>query len=310
MSILHDGTCTMNCTVLEDIRIARAAGYDGMEVSALKLDAFQAAGFSLDVVRRHLDGYPVKALTFIGDVDRSSEEDHDALIRECELRFSQAVALGAEYVELTNGPIGPGIGVFDGYEGPAGSRQEVIETTVRNLRVISDMAADRGLKLYLETLGWAKLRTLDDALLLVNEAGRPNLGLVVDFWHFWINGATAADLSKVRRDQIFGVHVCDSLMPPADGKPITHELREVWTGGGHIPLQEWIDGIVATGYEGWWSAELFSTQSQYHDPLVVASALRTNLQLMLDMALPPEKRPWPKTPRPKGGPAARADAAR
>ena len=49
MEILHNGTCTMSCGVLDDVRIAKAAGYDGMELSGLKLDAFLASGMKFDL---------------------------------------------------------------------------------------------------------------------------------------------------------------------------------------------------------------------------------------------------------------------
>lgn len=297
MEILHNGTCTMACGVLQDIRIAKEAGYDGMEMIGPKVDAFLASGLSLDILTRHLDGFPVRALPYIGDIDRTEPERFQALMDECNLRFGQAVALGAEQVELTNGPIGPGVGVDDGYSGPQGSRDEIIETTAKNLKIIADMAGEKGLKLYLELLGWAELSTIEDAVDLLDATDRVNVGVVVDFWHFWVNGNTAADIGKLKAEQIFAVHFCDSLPPPTDGSPITHELREVWTGAGHIPLQDWVDAILATGYRGWFSGELFASAFHQHDPLLVASALRNTIQLTLDAALPPAQRPWPKTPR-------------
>ena len=76
-----------------------------------------------------------------------------------------------------------------------------------------------------------------------------------------------------------GVHFCDSL--PLTGETPTHELREVWPGGGHIPLQEWVDAVLATGFDGWWSGELHSPKHWELDPWDTARCFRDTLRYML-----------------------------
>jgi len=281
-TIIHNGTCTMHCTLLEDIRISKAAGYDGIEIIGSKLYRLLDQGYDLNFVRDRLAGFPVPAIGFVPDIERRKPDEYNALLEEAERMFSIAAQLGSEFVEILTGPIGPGLGETGGYQGLIGCPwEEVLEVTARNLKELSRIAATHDVKLYLEPLAWAPLHTLDQSLQLLDIAGCDNVGMVIDFWHLWVNGTTAEDIAKVDPDRIYGVHFCDSI-PPPEGKPILHSLREVWTGGGHIPLQDWIDAILSTGYNGWWSAEMFAPQYWERNPEHVARLLRENLQIMIE----------------------------
>ncbi len=292
MRIAHNGTCTMNCSVLEDIRIAKQAGFDAIEIVGPKLDNAISLGYSIEFVKRQLDGFPVVALGYILDIERQSPDEYQALIREADNRFAQAHALGAEYVEIVTGPVGPGLAETGGYAGLVGhSIDEVVELTAKNITALADMAEKRNIKLYLEPLAWTPLARLDNSLRAIDVAGRDNVGMVIDFWHLWITGTSAAEIAKLDPKRIFGVHFCDSLPRPREGAPLLHNLREVWTGGGHIPLQDWIDAVVSTGYAGWWSTEMFAPQFAERDPLHVARLLRENLRIMIDAAVPYGSRP-------------------
>jgi sugar phosphate isomerase/epimerase len=292
MRIAHNGTCTMNCSVLEDIRIAKLAGFDAIEIIGPKLDKAISLGYSLEFVKRHLDGFPVVALGYILDIERQSPDEYEALIREANSRFAQAHELGADYVEIVTGPLGPGLGQTGGYQGLVGhSIDEVIELTAKNVTALADLAEERNIKLYLEPLAWTPLARLNDSLRMIDVVGRENVGMVIDFWHLWINGTSAAEIAELDPRRIFGVHFCDSLPRPREGEPLLHDLREVWTGGGHIPLQDWIDAIVSTGYGGWWSAEMFAPQFAECNPLQVARLLQENLRIMIDAAFPYGSRP-------------------
>jgi sugar phosphate isomerase/epimerase len=293
MMIVHNGTCTMKCSVFEDIRIAREVGFDGIELIGPKIDRALEIGFTVDLIERELDGFPVVALSFIPDIDRFEPADYDAMIKEAKIRFAQAKRLGADRVEVVVGPVGPGLGgAGGGYQGLMGRPiDEVIERTAKNLRALADIAGDDGLKLYLEPLAWAPLRQLSDLIKTVDVTGRENVGLVIDFWHLWVIGIEAAEVAKIDPRYVFGVHFCDSLARPPKGTRIMHNLREVWTGGGHVPLQDWTDALVTAGYDGWWSTEMFAPQFAERDPRTTARLLQETTRLMVESAVPFGTRP-------------------
>ena len=74
------------------------------------------------------------------------------------------------------------------------------------------------------------------------------------------------------------MHICDSL--PVKEK-ITQELRNVWTGAGVIPLQEWVDAVKATGYDGWWSCELFSFKHYELVPWETARNIKALMEYLI-----------------------------
>jgi hypothetical protein len=55
----------------------------------------------------------------------------------------------------------------------------------------------------------------------------------------------------------------------------------VWTGGGRIPLKEWVDAVQATGFDGIWRCELLSPKYWQLNPWNTARDLKTFLQYML-----------------------------
>jgi sugar phosphate isomerase/epimerase len=73
------------------------------------------------------------------------------------------------------------------------------------------------------------------------------------------------------------VHVCDSVK--GDGS--SHQDRNVWTGGGVIPLKRWLDAVASTGFDGWYAGELFSEKHWELDPWDTARVLRDQLEYLL-----------------------------
>lgn len=76
----------------------------------------------------------------------------------------------------------PGLPV-GGYAGGLGlDRADQMAISARNLARLADMAAERGLLIYLEALGWCPLNSLADQVEMIARADRPNIRMVVDFW--------------------------------------------------------------------------------------------------------------------------------
>ena len=280
--IAHNGTCTMHCNLATDIRIARETGYQGIEIIGSKLYRHLNEGHTIESVRERLAGFPVVALGFVPDIERQAPEEYEALLQECERMCSAAEQLDCDTVQILTGPLGPGLGDFDGYMGLTGKEwKEVRDLTAKNLKVLADIGKKHKVRFYLESLSWAPIHTLDQTLELIDAAGKDNVGLVVDFWHMWTSGVRPEDLAKVDKNLIYGAHYCDSLPVPAGMETISHDLRHIWSGGGQIPLKEWVDAVCSTGYDGWWACELFSPKHWELDPWEVAGLLRRQLEILL-----------------------------
>ena len=124
--------------------------------------------------------------------------------------------------------------------GPGDDRAAVIE----GIRAIADEGASAGVRVALEPIQrefaefWTIVSSLEDAVRLLEEAGRPEVGLMYDTWHLWNQ---PLDELERHRDRIAGFHVADWRQPtrntndrvlPGDGviefAPIVETLR--WDG--------------------------------------------------------------------------------
>ena len=280
MIIAHNGTCTQHCDLLTDIRIAKEAGYGGIEIIGEKLYRHLNQGGDILSVQDALDGFPVVGLGYVQDIERHMPGDKDALFQETEKMCGLARELDCSLVQILTGPIGPGIGegVPDCYKDIVQmSWPQLRKITAANISEFSAIGKKYDIGFYLEALSWAPIHTVDQMLELVDAAACDNVGILIDFWHCFTSGSTPDDIAKLDKDLIRAVHFCDSVK--GDGS--SHDDRDIWTGDGIIPLTEWMQAIVSTGYDDWTACELFSHEHWEQDPLVVARRLREHLESIL-----------------------------
>lgn len=286
MKLSMNVTSTFHGNVVNDIAMAKAAGFTGIELQNPKLDRYLAAGLPADSVVPLLDGIEVSAIGAL------QESDLDTFRAEAERIANLGALYGAPTMQMCTGPvevqtvkdfkagkIGPGDNRFTGVLGLP--EQEQIDRTAERVALAADIAKDYGLGLFIEPLGWAPINRVGQALQIIEKINRDNVGLVVDFWHFWVSGDTPEDVARLDPSLIHAVHVCDGLPVPDGEIPDQAKSRNVWTGGGNIPLQEWVDAVKSTGYDGWWCSEIFHDKSAEFGFEQVATTLRSNLEILI-----------------------------
>jgi len=269
---------TMYANLLTDIRIAKETGHGGIEINGTKLKRYLAQGYKLESLLPLLRDMPPVAMTYVQDIERQEPREYSALLRECEEICVLAQGLGCPMVQLLTGPLDPS-GAYQGLTGTPWP--EMRKLTAKNLLALSDIGRDHNVRFFLEALTWTPLHKLEQVLELLDATERDNVGIVVDFWHFWDSGATAEQIAKINKDIIFIVHFSDSLEPWGQRGTFEQRGRDVWTGGGMIPLKEWVDAVLATGFDGVWACELLSPKYWELDPWKTARDLKTFLEYML-----------------------------
>lgn len=291
MQLVLNCTATMHCNLMTDIDIARETGFDGIEIIHQKLYRYLDTGNTFSRLRDHLDGFPVVGLGALWDCDRTSEEGRRDLIRETERMSECARELGCNLVQAVPGPVDLDVvqafangTLADGdprYRGFLGcSWEEIRRETAKNVRMIADIVAQNHQQVYLEPLGWAPFKSMQQAVEIVEESGADNVGVIVDTWHCYVAGDTPEMIAKLDKDFIKGVHICDSVR--FDGGVADQRVyRDIMTGAGAIYLQEWVDAIKSTGFDGWYACELFSTKHHEWDPVELAGMLRSFMQCLV-----------------------------
>ncbi|WP_432522788.1 sugar phosphate isomerase/epimerase family protein [Kineococcus sp. SYSU DK006] len=278
-------TTTFYGNVVQDIRLAKEAGYTGIELQSPKLYRYLDAGYDVRTLPELLAGLEVTGLGAVLDIERQGPAREEYLT-EVDRMCKVAVAVGAPIVQLCTGPVDWNVvkdftagrlAADDGrYRATLGlDEADAIRVTAANVRAAADVAGWYGLDLYLEPLAWARLNRCRHALALIEEAGRTNVGIALDTWHFWTTGDTLEEVRTLPKELIKAVHLSDGLdLDRAHDVPDQSRHRNVVIGGGSIPLQQWVDAVKATGYDGWWVTEMFSDRANEHDPAVVARIMR------------------------------------
>lgn len=280
-TLIYHGLVSRHAPLAMDLEIMRQTGFQGLEVSAAKMRAALESGVTEAELSAWLAPVEVPGLGFLLDIERHAA-DHAAFVQEARALFRLAVIAGAKAVQVLTGPVqvqavqafaaGGQSGLYEGVLRL--HRAEQMQITSRNLALLADIAAEDGLLLYLEALAWAPLNRLADQVELISRADRSNLRLVVDFWHCYASGDQPDDVAALPRELIYGVHICDSLAF-AGGIPDETVLRDVPTGAGALNLQDWVDAVISTGYQGWWSCELFCRKQQQENSFEVARTLHS-----------------------------------
>jgi sugar phosphate isomerase/epimerase len=279
---LHS-TVAKHSTLAIDIDIAKTVGFDALEIYSGKLEAYLQAGHSESELKALLSNTHVTGIGYLRDIERQGTE-RDDLLKEAERLFQLANLAGAKGVQVLTGPINVQAvidfqthGTSAHYRGLLGHDEaEQFALTACNLALLADLAKQYDLLLYLEALSWTPLNTLAHQLQLIERTERSNVKMVIDYWHCFTSGVRPEDIARMSKDVIYGVHVCDSL-PFTGGIPNEEVLRDIPTGSGILNLAEWTDAVKATGYDGWWSCELFCKKQQQQNSYEVAKDLKALL---------------------------------
>lgn len=289
MKLVFNPTCTLNSNIVSDIKMAKEAGYDGMEVLKFKLDRFLHAGFSIEDLKSKLDEFTIIGLGYVEDIERQGKGFED-VCRETERLCSIAKEINCPNVQLLTGPLAAGTAGNPMYTGVHISDEykelskknwsEIRRITSKNIAVLCDLAKGYGVKFYLEMLGWTAAGPLRHGLEIIDEAGRENIGIIIDFWHMYVTDTSPDEIARLDKKLINGIHFCDSLKKPETGV-IDQNLRDVYPGLGCAPIKEYLDAIKATGYDDWIAGECFSIKHTELEGYEVARTMKKYMEFAL-----------------------------
>ena len=258
-----------------------------------KLYSYMAAGHKLESLLPLLEGMEVIGIGALQNIERQGEGFNDYL-KEMRNMCEIANVIGAKRIQICTGPsdVNTVQDFMDGklsaddprYKGLLGaSEEELLEKTAINVAAGADIAAEYGIDLYMEPLAWVPLGKIEQALKVIKMAGKKNVGVVIDFWHMWTTNETPEFVASIDKDLIQLVHICDGIAFDGKGAANQDILRDVWTGEGDIPLKRWIDAVRQTGFDGWFSTEIFSKKIYERDIRETAGLLKKNFEYMLGL---------------------------
>jgi sugar phosphate isomerase/epimerase len=223
---------TVGQSFADDLDAYRAAGADGIGIWEVKLaddslERFRASG--LDAATAVPEVPSILPLPLMEGPDDPAER-------------VEAIVAGIRRLA----PFEPSSVLF--LTGPGGDRQAVVD----GIRSIADAGAEVGVRIVLEPIQrefahfWTIVCSLDEAAALLEEAGRPDVGLMYDTWHLWREPLEQVDRY---RDRIAGLHLADWR------EPTRNTNDRVLPGEGVIDFGPILDALR---WDGLYDLEIFS----------------------------------------------------
>lgn len=270
-----NGATTGPVDLLTDLRIAREAGYDALELRDAKLAAYLEGGGALYKFRQMLSDAGIEVLS-LNALEQSTVPEGDArtaVLRRCRTLCEWAAGVACPYLIAVPSVDARG-------QGGATSRPDeatVITQAVAALRAMADVARPLGVKIGFEFLGFSTcaVNTLGRARKIVEAVNDPNVGLVIDAFHFYVGGSTWEMLDGLDPARLFIVHLDDAEQGP---RAQLTDAQRLLPGDGVIPLRELVQRLQKLGYQGVYSIELFRPEYWKRDPIVVAKVARQRMQ--------------------------------
>ncbi|WP_026559239.1 sugar phosphate isomerase/epimerase family protein [Bacillus sp. J37] len=141
---------------------------------------------------------------------------------------------------------------------------QFMSLAVKRLRICAEVLGSYDVRLGLEYVGPHHLRntwknpfiwTQEETLQLIDAIGLPNVGLLLDSYHWYTTGLSSEDLSNLNEQQIVHVHINDAENLPVEDLKDNDRL---YTGEGIIDLPLFLKSIKKTGYSGPISQEVLT----------------------------------------------------
>ena len=166
---------------------------------------------------------------------------------------------------------------------------------------LGERAAARGLRIGYEALAWGKhVSDHRDAWEIVRRADHPNVGLVLDSFHTLARKIDPDSIRRIPGDKIFFVQLADAPAMDMDLLYWSRHFRNM-PGEGDLPVTPFMQAVMATGYNGPISLEIFNDQFRGGAPDTIAlDGYRSIIALMDDVRrVEPEADPGlPELPSP------------
>jgi 2-keto-myo-inositol isomerase len=259
MKLALNGATTMKADLVTDIEAASRAGFDYLEIWAPKLRVFLKSHTSAElnaIFHKHsLAPYSINSIERITFRD---ERGHKDLLNECEEICRLASEIDCPYVVVVPGLLPPGA-----------TREDCIAESSRVLEDLARIASRFGIGLAFEFLGQpgCSVRTLDLAAEIVGRVARPDVGLVIDSFHFYAGGSTIESIDALDAEKLFIFHINDAEDVPRERLEDRHRLLP---GLGILPLNEMIAALGRIKYDRVISVEIFRPEYWERDPLELA----------------------------------------
>ncbi|OEU86637.1 4-hydroxyphenylpyruvate dioxygenase [Streptomyces abyssalis] len=238
--------------MLEDkLRAVAAAGFDGVEIFENDLVVSAMTPESVRALCADL-GLTIDLYQPFRDFEAVPDGLHAANLRRAERKFDLMERLGAGTV-LVCSTLSPHAVDDDGL-------------AAQQLRALADRADARGIRVAYEALAWGRfVNSWEHSWQIVRRADHPALGLCLDSFHVLSRDPAPTGVDTVDAAKLFFLQLADAPRLDMDVLQWSRHHR-LFPGQGSFDLPDFLAQVLAAGYEGPLSLEVFNDVFRQTDP--------------------------------------------
>ncbi len=252
----------------EKLAAIAAAGFDGVEIFEQDFIAHDSGPHDVGrMVRDH--GLEIMLFQPFRDFEGLPEPERSRSFDRAERKLDLMLELGTDLMLICSSVHPQALGGID--------------RAAADLCALGNLAAERGLRVGYEALAWGThVNDHRDAWEIVRRADHPNIGLIVDSFHTLGRRLSPESIRSIPGDRIFFVQLADAPMIEMDLLYWSRHFRNM-PGEGDLDVRSFTQAVMATGYAGPISLEIFNDQFRGGSPRTIAEdGMRSLLALMDD----------------------------
>lgn len=262
-------TVSVPGTLRDKLSAIAAAGFKGIEIFEQDLVAFDGSPREVGaMVRDH--GLEIVLFQPFRDFEGLPEPHRRRAFARAERKFDLMADLGVRDM-LVCSSVHP-------------QAQGGIDRMADDFAQLGAIASPRGMRVGFEALAWGR-HVFDhrDAWEVVRRADHPAVGLILDSFHTLARKIDPDTIRRIPGDRIFFVQLADAPAIEMDLLYWSRHLRAM-PGEGDLNVTDFMRAVVATGYRGPVSLEIFNDQFRGGQPRSVAQdGYRAVMALMDDV---------------------------
>jgi 4-hydroxyphenylpyruvate dioxygenase len=260
-------TVCLSGTLTEKIEAIAAAGFKGIEIFENDLLSFNGPPAE---VRRMIEGLGLETITFqpFRDFEGMPEPQRLKVFARAERKFDVMEELGCDLLMVCSNVSPDSLGG--------------IERAAADFHELGERAARRGMRVAFEALSWGRhIHDYRDSWEVVRRANHPAVGLVLDSFHVLARGTDLSAIQSIPSEKIFLVQMADAPKLDMDYLSWSRHYR-CFPGQGDLPIDEFMNALHATGFDGLLSLEIFNDRFRAGSARSVAIDGQRSLIVMLD----------------------------
>ncbi|HEX3349202.1 MAG TPA: TIM barrel protein [Acetobacteraceae bacterium] len=236
-------TVALSGTLADKLEAAAAVGFDGVEMMEADLLSFDGSPADARRIAEDL-GLTIDLYQPFRDFEAMPEPQRSRNLDRAERKFDIMQALGTDLVLVCSNTQ------------PAALDDD--SRAAADLAAMAERAAGRALRIGFEALSWGRhIRLWGHAWRIVERAAHPALGLIVDSFHTLALGDDPSGLAAIPGDRLFFVQLADAPRRDMDVLSWSRHYRS-FPGQGELPVDSFVRAVLASGYRGPLSLEVFN----------------------------------------------------